>query len=277
MANPVGERPVRLKRPLRVGLRFLSVTLALTGVLLAGCGSGDDRAKVEDSLQDYLGAIDASHSSFPVGAGVPRVRHMSCKDGHVKVQKGQVLSDMAGIWRARFPEEVALWSCVVTVGSLAARPTTVAVTGSTKVVWAVALPLDAFDAFVSETAHTYAGITCIWPITTPDGVAICHLATGTGFAAGVSRRFVIVHSWKTGKEVFVRNQPDHSPGFGPLNDKRIFHSETHRGIVCYWSRTGGGTALCSRADRHGYFAGVSRSAAIVLNEHSKIVFLRNHS
>jgi hypothetical protein len=77
--------------------------------------------------------------------------------------------------------------------------------------------------------------------------------------------------------VFVRNQPDHSPGFGRLNDKRIFHSETHRGIVCSWSRTGGGTVLCNRADRHGYVAGVSKSATIVLNEHGKIVFLRNHS
>ena len=275
MANPAGERPVRLKRPLRVGSRFLCVTLALTGALLAGCGSGDDRPKVEDSLRDYLGAMNPEQSSFPVGAGVPRVRHMSCKDGHVKVQKGKLLSDMAGLWRARFPEEVALWSCVVTVGSLA-RPTTVAVTGSTKVVWAVALPLEAFDAFVSETAHTYAGITCNWPITTPDGVAVCQLATGTGFAVAVARRFVIVQSWKTGKRVFVRNQPDHSPGFGPLNDRRIFHSETHRGIVCYWSRTRGGIARCNRADRHGYVAGVSKSAAIVLNEHNKIVFLRNH-
>jgi hypothetical protein len=28
--------------------------LALTAVLLAGCGGGNDRAKVEASLQDYL-------------------------------------------------------------------------------------------------------------------------------------------------------------------------------------------------------------------------------
>jgi hypothetical protein len=274
MANPAGESAVRLQRPLRVGLRFLCVTLALTVVLLAGCGSGDDRPTIEDSLRDYLGAMNPEHSSFPVGAGVPRVRHGACKDGHVRVQKGKLLSDAAGMWRAKFPEEVALWSCVVTFGSIA-QQTTVAVTDSTKVVWAVALPLDAFP--VSETAHTYAGITCKWPSTTPDGVAICQLATGTGFAVAVARRFVIVGSLKTGKRVFVRNQPDHSPGFGPLNDKRIFHSETHRGIVCYWSRKGGGTALCNRADRHGYVAGVSKSAAIVLNEHSKIVFLRNHS
>ena len=69
MANPAGERTVPLKGPLRVGLRFSCVTLALTGALLVGCGSGDDRPKVEDSLRDYLGAINPEHSSFPVGAG----------------------------------------------------------------------------------------------------------------------------------------------------------------------------------------------------------------
>jgi hypothetical protein len=271
MANPAGERAVRLKRPLRGGLRILCVTSALTGVLLAGCGSGDDRPKVEDGLRDYLFAVNPEETSFPLGAGLPQVRQNACKDRHVKVQKGKLLSDVAGQWRARFPEEVALWSCVVTFGSLELQ-STVAVTGGTKVVWAVAFPLDVLP--VSQTVRTYAGITCKWLLTTPDGGAICQLATGTGFAVAVASRFVIVS--KTGKRVFVRNQPDHPPGFGPLNDKRIFHSETHRGIVCYWSRTGGGTALCSRADRHGYVAGVSKSAAIVLNEHGKIVFLRNH-
>ncbi len=273
MANPAGGRPVRLTRPLGVGLRFSCVTLALTGVLLAGCGGGGDRAKVEASLRDYLGAVNPEHSSFPVGAGVPRVRDNACKDEHVKVQKGKLLSDAAGIWRARFPEEVALWSCVVRFGSHG-QQATVAVTGSTKVVWAVALPV---DAFVPET-HTYAGIACNWPRTTPDAVAVCQLATGRGFAVVVGRRSVTVFKpGVTATRLFVRNQPGHSPGFGPLNDKRIFHSETHRGIACNWSRTGGGIALCHRADRHGYVAAVSKSGAIVLNEHSKIVFQRNHS
>ena len=275
MANPVGERAVRLEWPLRVGLRFLGVVLALTGVLLAGCGSADDRARVEDSLRNYLvGGVAPEATGFPLGVGVPRVRHNACKDGRFKVQKGELLSDESGQWRARFPEEVALWSCVVTVGGLAEQAT-VAVTGSTKVVRVWDVPLDAF--LLSQTARTYAGITCKWLGIPPDGGAVCQLATGTGFAVAVAGRFVTVGSLKTGKRVFVRKQPDHSPGFGPLNDKRIFHSETHRGIVCYWSRTGGGTALCSRADRHGYAAGVSRSGAIVLNEHSKIVFRRNHS
>ena len=37
---------VRLERPFRFALAFLAVALALTAVLLAGCGGGDDRAKV---------------------------------------------------------------------------------------------------------------------------------------------------------------------------------------------------------------------------------------
>jgi hypothetical protein len=247
--------------------------VGLTGVLLAGCGSGDDRPRVEESLQDYLGAINPEQGFFLVGAGPPQVRRNACKEGHVKVPKGELVSDGAGLWRARFPGDVALWSCVVTFGNRSQKAT-VAVTRSAKVVWAVALPLDAFP--VSETAHTYVGITCKWPSTTPDGIAICQLATRTGFAVAVTRRFVSVGSLETGKRVFVRNQPDHSPRFGLLTDKQRFHSETHRGIVCYWSRRGGGTALCNRADKHGYVAGLSKSTAIVLNEHSKIVFRRNH-
>jgi hypothetical protein len=130
--------------------------LALTAVLLTACGGGAavDGAKVEDSLQDYLRAIDSEQSSFPVGAGAPRVRRKACTDQHVKVQKGQVLSSPGGVWTARFPEEVALWSCVVTFGSLA-LPTTVAVTGSTEVVWAVALPFEAFVmAIVQQDLNT---------------------------------------------------------------------------------------------------------------------------
>ena len=254
------------------GLRLLCVSSALPVVLLAGCGSGKDRPTVEDNLGSYLGALNPEHSSFPVGAGVPRVKHDACKNQHVHIRKGKLLSDAAGIWKARFPEDVALWSCVVTFGSLV-QQATVAVTGNTKVVWAVALPI---DAFASET-HTYAGITCNWPRATPDGVAVCQLATFTGLGVAVGRHSVTVISrGRRLKRLFARDQPDHSPGVGPRNDGRTFHSETHRGIVCNWSRTGGGTALCSRADRHGYIAGLSRSAAIVLDEHGKIVFQRKH-
>jgi hypothetical protein len=275
MANRA-SRAVQLRRPFPVGLLLLCATAGLIGVVVAGCGSGsgDGRAKVEDSLRDYLGALNPEQSSFPLGAGVPRVKHNACTNQHVTVQKGKLLA-AAAVWRRTFPEDVALWSCVVTFGRLI-QQTTVAVTGKTKVVWAVALPIDAFP--LARIAHTDAGITCNWPREAPDRVAVCQLATerGLGVAVG-SRIVVVVRPGMTLKRLFVRNQPDHSPGFGPVRDKRIFHSETHRGIVCNWSRTGGGTALCNRVDRHGYVAGVSKSAAIVLNEHGKIVFRRNHS
>ena len=113
-------------------------------MLLAGCGGGaDPGAKVEAALGNYLSTVDPLKAGFPVGAGFPRVRHKACKDGHVKVEKGQVLSDKAGMSRARFPEEVALWSCVVRFKTLA-MPVLVAVDDSTEVVWAEALPLVAF-------------------------------------------------------------------------------------------------------------------------------------
>ena len=45
------------KRPLRVGLVFLSAALALAAMLLTGCGGSDDRTKVEASLRDYIGTL----------------------------------------------------------------------------------------------------------------------------------------------------------------------------------------------------------------------------
>jgi hypothetical protein len=125
-------------------------------------------------------------------------------------------------------------------------------------------------------SRTYSGITCTWPSVAVGEAVTCRRANATGLAVIVTRRFVMVSRYRSGKVIFIRNQPDNSSlGFGPLNDKRVFHSETHRGIVCYWSRVAGGTALCNREDRHGYVAGVSRLQALVRNEKSKIVFLRN--
>jgi hypothetical protein len=123
---------------------LLAAALAFTATLLAGCGGrADPGAKVEDSLRDYLGTTRPEETGFPLGAGVPRIRNKACKDPHVKVPKGKLLSDRAGMHKARFPEEVALWTCELTFGHLV-QPATVAVTGSTKVVWAVGLPLEAF-------------------------------------------------------------------------------------------------------------------------------------
>ncbi len=126
-----------------------------------------------------------------------------------------------------------------------------------------------------DTTRTYAGITCVWPASTSEGFAYCGRADGVGFLIAVGHQFVFVKRIQSTKFVFFRNQPTHSAGFAPFHDKRVFHSETHRGIVCVWSRVGGGTAFCNRADNHGFLGGVSHYQAMVINEASKIVFIRN--
>jgi hypothetical protein len=90
--------------------------LAVTVVLLAGCGGGDDRAKVEASLQDYLVSLPPEEGAFPIGVGTPRVKDNSCKDRHVKDPMG-----------------FALWACVVKFETFA-MPAVVAVDDSTDVV-----------------------------------------------------------------------------------------------------------------------------------------------
>ena len=57
------------KRPLRVGLVFLSAALALAAMLLTGCGGSDDRAKVEASLRHYMGTLGPEHGAFLIGGG----------------------------------------------------------------------------------------------------------------------------------------------------------------------------------------------------------------
>jgi hypothetical protein len=112
--------------------------LALTAVLLVGCGGGNDRAKVEASLQHYLGDLAPEFAPFPVGAGIPRVKHNGCKDRQVKTEKGQVLSSRnraINPLMVRIKEGLAFWSCVVRFGTLA-MPVLVAVDDSTEVVFA---------------------------------------------------------------------------------------------------------------------------------------------
>lgn len=121
------------KRPLRVGLAFLSAAVALAAIPLTGCGSGtDDRAKVEASLRHYMSTLDPQgclnsrvclQPIFPVGAGAPQVRENSCK----KIQTGP----------PRLPEGLSGWSCVITFPpGKTALPVAVAVKDNGEVSWA---------------------------------------------------------------------------------------------------------------------------------------------
>jgi hypothetical protein len=123
--------------------------------------------------------------------------------------------------------------------------------------------------------RTYGGITCAWNAIRSDSGVACNRADGTGLVVFVTTHYVGVSTLSTTKALFFRNQPVHSPGFKPFNDKRVFHSETHRRVICYWARLPAPTALCNRADNHGYLTRVSHSVAMVLNEKSRVVFSRN--
>lgn len=117
------------KRPLRVGLVLLPAALALTAMLLTGCGGSDDRAEVEAGLRYYLSTLDpeaclnsryCEQGVFPLGAGVPQVKENSCK----KIHMGP----------ARIPEGLSAWSCVITYAhGKTALPVAVAMKGSGEV------------------------------------------------------------------------------------------------------------------------------------------------
>ena len=128
------------KRPLRVGLVFLSAALALAAVLLTGCGGSDDRAKVEASLRHYLIHPHACinyrfcpEGAFPVGAGAPQVKENSCK----KIHTGLALLPEGHPRQALLPEGLSGWSCVITFPpGKTALPVAVAVKDNGEVSWA---------------------------------------------------------------------------------------------------------------------------------------------
>ena len=132
LVTPSGwrENPVSVdKRPLRVGLVFLSAALALAAMLLTGCGGSDDRTKVEASLRDYIADLSPNlPQPFPIGSGPPRLQDKSCKDRHVTTKRGQVHSFHSAT--VILPEGLALWSCVVTFRNGLTLPVDVVVKGS---------------------------------------------------------------------------------------------------------------------------------------------------
>ena len=129
------------KRPLPVGLVFLSAALALAAMLLTGCGGSDDRANVEASLRHYLSTLDPEgclnsrfclEGVFPLGAGVPQVKENSCKKIHTGAAR---LPE--GPRPALLPEGLSGWSCVITFPpGKTALPVAVAAKDNGEVSWA---------------------------------------------------------------------------------------------------------------------------------------------
>ena len=115
--------------PLPVRFAFLVSASAVTALMLAGCGGGDDAAKVQGNLQHYLSTLDPRPSGFPVGAA--RVKDNGCK----KIPKGQAVP-------ARRPR--ASWSCVVRFAHTPFH-VLVALNDSGEVAWAKPLPRHALQ------------------------------------------------------------------------------------------------------------------------------------
>ncbi|HEX6663890.1 MAG TPA: hypothetical protein VF025_09465 [Gaiellaceae bacterium] len=170
MAKSIGKRTARLERPRRVGLiLFSAAALALTVMLVAGCGGrGDPRAKVEAGLWDYLGTLFVQDSVFPTGDGPPRITHNGCKDLHRKFllppgltmfKKAEKKKAAVSPRPARSTEKkVALWhwQCYLrfTHFTLTVQ---VAVNDSNEVVWASPEYGDSRKAPKLSPARTYTG------------------------------------------------------------------------------------------------------------------------
>jgi hypothetical protein len=109
------------KEAVTVRLVRLAGVVALAAVLLAGCGGGgNDPAKVEANLRQYLTGLPAEGTGFPMGLGPPKVKANSCRDRHVRVEKGDVM------WSSTRPgvplgSGGALWGCGVKVGRYVTR------------------------------------------------------------------------------------------------------------------------------------------------------------
>ena len=159
MASPVGERDGQVKRPRCVSLTFLpTAALALTAMLVAGCGGGGDpRPTVEAGLRHYFTTFRPEDSIFPHGAGPPGVKANGCKDLHRKFpppspgRKVRLLPPGS----TKF-EKVALWQCFVRFENFTLTAQ-VAVNDSTEVVGAWPVYGDSRNAPNLSPARTYTG------------------------------------------------------------------------------------------------------------------------
>jgi hypothetical protein len=164
MASPVGERDGQVKRPRCVGLIFLpAAALALTAMLVAGCGGGGDpRPKVEAGLRHYFSTFSPEDSVFPYGAGPPRVKDNGCKDLHRTfplLPLGSTKFPLLPLGSTKFKKgekKVALWQCFVRFKNFTLT-VHVAVNDSTEVVWALPVYGDSRKAPKLSPARTYTG------------------------------------------------------------------------------------------------------------------------
>src|SRR5262249_45833895 len=133
---------------------IVAATPAVTAVLLVGCGGeGDDHARVEAGLQDYLGSLYPEDSNFPTGAGPPRVKAKGC----FKVEPLPLTRPVKGPTRARLfvPKGVTFWRCAVIFGTY--RPMRVAVVyDGTRVTGATPDPVGSGRVHQAP-ARTYTG------------------------------------------------------------------------------------------------------------------------
>ena len=180
MASPVGERDGQVKRPRWVSLIFLpAAALALTAMLVAGCGGGGDpstkvvagdlHAKVEAGLRHYFSTFSPEDSIFPYGAGPPRVKDNGCKDLHrqfpLLLLLGSSKFPLLLPPGEKFPlpppgstkfKKVALWRCFVGFNSFTLT-VHVAVNDRTEVVWAWPVYPDSRETPNPGPARTYTG------------------------------------------------------------------------------------------------------------------------
>ena len=152
--KPRWERDGQVKRPRCVGLIVSpAAALALTAMLVAGCGGGGDpRPKVEAGLRHYLSSFNPEDSVFPTGAGPPRVKDNGCKDLHRKFPL--LLSGSTKFKKG--DKRVALWRCFVGFKNFTLT-VHVGVNDSTEVVWALPVYGDGRKAPKLSPPRTYTG------------------------------------------------------------------------------------------------------------------------
>ena len=142
----------------RMKCAMAAATLALTAVVLVGCGGGgDDQGRVEASLRHYFSTLHPEDSSFPTGAGPPRVKDKGC----VKLEPAPLTLPfdkvrVNGHVRLFTPRgrRVSSWHCAVSFGTY--RPMRVAVlVDGTEVVAAAPDPVG--GRVHQAPARTYTG------------------------------------------------------------------------------------------------------------------------